>query len=174
MVEIIPKPREREPREMGVLFYLSILVLGVTIISYFVFLSLEKKSETTIQNLEDQLQKGKSEEIAALETEVTNYEKKIKDITPLLKEHILASKFFKFLEERAHPKVFFKQINLDLAKLTVTLAGQTDNFFTLGQQFLIVEKEPLISELTLDQLTIGKEGKVEFTLKFNFNPTIIR
>jgi Tfp pilus assembly protein PilN len=174
MVEIIPKPTKKELPATGFLFYLSILFLAVTLVVYFVFLSLQKRSEIALQEIQDQLQKGKTDEIRSLETEIKSYERKIKDIDPLLKEHILASKFFQELEEKTHPKVFFQQINLDLAKLTISLNGQTDNFFTLGQQILNLEENPLISELKLEQLSISKEGRIEFTLKFNFSPKIIK
>ncbi len=172
MVEIVPRSTEKESQEVGILFYISILFLVLSIISYFVFFSLQKRAETTRQNLLDQIQKETPAEIISLKEKVENYEKKIKDFTPLLKKHILASNFLKFLEEKTHPQVFFTEINLDLEKSMVDLSGQTDNFFILGQQLLILEQEPLISELKLDQLAIGKEGKIDFVLNFSFSPKI--
>ncbi len=174
MVEITPKSFQKEAPITGFLFYLSILFLAIVLIVYFIFFSLQKKSEATLQEIQEKLEKGKTDEILFLEKKIKNYASKIKEITPLLNEHVFATKFLKELETRTHPKLFFQKNDLNLSGSTVTLDGQTDNFFTLGQQILNLEENPLISELKLEKVSINKEGRVEFTLKFNFNPTITK
>lgn len=174
MVEIIPKPAERESAQSGYLFFFSIFFLVATLTIYLVFLSLQKKAEASLQNLQERLEKEETTEIRSLKTVVQDYEKKIKDIEPLLKNHIFSSKFFEELEKNTHPQIFFQRIETDFSNLTATLEGKSGDFFTLGQQVLILEKNPLISETKLEQLNVGKEGMVDFVLKFNFSPEIIK
>lgn len=135
---------------------------------------LQKKWEIYRQDLEEKIDKGKTPEITALEKEVFNDQKKIKAFPPLLSEHVFSTKFFQFLEEKVHPKVFFSQINLNSKEVKVSLSGQTDNFLTLGQQLLIFEKEPLVESLNLSQISLSKEGKVNFVSDLKLNKEIFK
>lgn len=174
MVEIIPKLSEKEDTSPSFLFFFSVFFLVAALIAYLVFFSLQKKAEGSIQNLYQKLSKEKTADIEALENRLKKYEIKIKDIEPLLAEHIFASKFFGELEKNTHPLIFFYSLDLDLVNFTATLKGKSSDFFTLGQQVLILEKNPLISAPTIEQVNIDKEGWVDFLLKFNFNPQLIR
>ena len=172
MVQIIPKPIEREIDWKKIFFYFSIFFLFLVIISLPILNFLQKKSEVYLQDLEEKIAKGKTPEKTALEKEILNYQKEIKDFSPLLSEHTFNTKFFQFLEEKVHPKVFFSQINLNSKETKVSLSGQTDNFFTLGQQLLIFEKEPLIESLNLSEISLSKEGKVNFVFDLKLNKEI--
>ncbi|MFQ6049965.1 MAG: hypothetical protein ACE5J0_02940 [Candidatus Paceibacterales bacterium] len=174
MVEIIPKPIEEVPGWQKILFYFSILLLLGVIVSYFVLVFLEKKSQVTLQNLEETLAKTKAQEIISLEKEIFGHQKKIRDFSPLFEQHILTSKFFEFLEKKSHPRIFFSQVNLNSGVSKVVLSGQADSFLTLGQQLLIFEAETLIKGLSLSQVSISKEGKIEFVLDLSLSPKIFR
>jgi len=173
-IEIIPKPIEKIPVWRKILFYFSILLLVGVIISYFVLDSRKKSSEIFLQDLEERISRERTPERIALEKELLDWQIKIKDFSLLLNQHISTSKVFKFFEEKTHPRVFFSQINLNPKDSKVNLSGQTDSFLTLGQQLLIFEKEPLVENLNLAQVSISKEGKVEFGLDFSFDPKILK
>ena len=173
-IEIIPKTIGKIPGERKKLFYFSIFLFLGFLLGYFILTSLEKKSENTLSNLEETLGKGKTPEMSSLEEEILNDQKKIKDLSPLLEEHLFPSKIFEFFERNVHPQVFFSEINLNSLNSTASLSGQTDSFLTLGQQLAIFEKEPLVEKVDLTQVSITKEGKVGFSLNFSFNPKIFK
>jgi hypothetical protein len=173
MVEIGPKLAKRESQFSEILFYFSVFIFGISLIFYFLSLALEKNYQENIQETENLLKAGKTEELINLEKEVQNWERKIKDMAFLLKEHVFATKFFKFLEEKTHPRVFFSKIELNLSEKNVSLVGQTDNF-TLAQQALILKQEPLIFNLETPQLIISKEGGIGFLLKLSFKDQLVQ
>jgi len=173
-IEIIPKTIGKIPGERKKLFYFSIFLFLGFLLGYFILTSLEKKSENTLSNLEEALVKGKTPEMSSLEEEILNDQKKIKDLSPLLEKHLFPSKIFEFFERNVHPQVFFSEINLNSLNSTVSLSGECDSFLTLGQQLAIFEKELLVEKLDLTQVSITKEGKIEFFLNFSFNPKIFK
>lgn len=174
MVEIIPKPIRKVPVWQMALFYFSVFLLIATIVSYFVLSLQERGTESRLQELERILVESKTSEMIALEKEILTYRRKINAFAPLLAEHILNSKFFDLIESRTHPRVYFSQVNISSREVKVVLAGKTDSFLTLGQQLLIFEEEPLIEEVYLSQVSIDKEGDINFGLSFVFNPEVFR
>jgi hypothetical protein len=174
MVEIIPKPIEKIPFRRRILSNFSIIFLIGVVIVYFILVSLQKKSEIRLQDIEKALAQTKSPQVLSLEKEILSYQQKIKKFFPLLQAHVLTSKTFEFLEKNTHPKVFFSKINLNSKDSTVILFGQTDSFFTLGQQLLIFEKESLVENLNLSEVSIGKEGRAWFILNLSLNPKIFQ
>jgi len=173
-VEIIPKTIEKIPSARKKLFYFSIFLFLGLLLGCFILTSLEKKSENTLSNLEETLGKGKTPEMSSLEKEILNDQKKIKDFSPLVEKHLIPSKIFEFFERNTHPQVFFSEINLNSLNSTAKLSGECDSFVTLGQQLAIFEKELLVEKLDLTQVSITKEGKIEFFLDFSFNPKIFK
>jgi len=174
MVEIIPKPIEKVPSYQKRLFYFLIFLFFFLIISYFILTSLQQKSKTKLSNLTETISRGKTPEILSLEKENFNYQRKIQDLFPLLENHKFPSRFFEFLETNTHPRVFFSQISLNSQDSLADLTGQTDSFFTLGQQILIFEKTPQLTNLNLTKVSINQAGKIEFILNLSFKPDFLK
>jgi hypothetical protein len=165
MVEIIPKPQIKSPSWINTLFYSSLVLLVVTILSVFVINQLQKNALNTSQKLAEELEKTKSPERFDLEKQMIGYQKKIADFSYLIQNHELTSNLFTFLEKLVHPKVQFTNFNFIADKSKLVLKGETDNFFNLGQQFLIFKAEPFIKEVNLSEVSIGKEGKIGFSFE---------
>lgn len=172
MIEIIPKPAAKLPLWQNILFYISIALLLAVFLSYFIFDHSLKTSLQTLENLEETLARGKTPAEISLEEETFGYQKKIGDFSKLIKGHLFASNFFAFFEKVSHPKVWFSQTDLNPQKGQVALLGEAENFSTLGQQILILKQEPLIKNLDLVSLSIGKRGRVDFTLNLLLDPKI--
>jgi len=171
-IEIIPKEAKKFPLWQNILFYFS-LVLFLSCLSGLLILNfLEKKSQLTLDNLKETLEKGMTTEKKALEKEILTYQKKIDDFSILLADYRVSSRFFDFLEKIIHPKVFFSELNLSSKEGKVSLTGQTESFETLGQQILIFQKEEKLRGLKLAEIKIGKEGKIDFSLEISFDPKI--
>jgi len=54
------------------------------------------------------------------------------------------------------------------------LFGQTENFSTLEQQISILKLKKEIKDINLSSISIGKEGKVDFTLNLSLDPAIFK
>lgn len=172
-VEIIPKPAQKLPLWQNILFYFSISLLIASVCSYFVLNHFIKKAETHLADFEETLiKKTPAEE--ALETEVLEHQKKIKDFAQLIDQHLYSSKFFDFFQKLCHPRIWFSQVSLNPPDNQVAVSGEADNFVTIGQQMLIFEQESLIKEVNLSQLSIGERGNVTFTLSLSLDPEVFK
>lgn len=174
-MEIIPKTTtEKKPKGEKFLTNFIILILILTIIASFSVIFIENSYQKKIKELNEKISQTQSEEYKSLEKELKNYNKKINLFQELINKHFLVSKIFPFLEERTHQKVFFQNFELVSGENKINLNGQTDNFLTLHQQILIFQNEPEIKETKLTNVSIGKEGRVDFELSLIFNSEILK
>lgn len=170
MAEILPIKNKEEQGTS--LFYFSILIFIVSVVAFLVFLFLEKKVQGEIDDLEKTLLKAKP----PLEKILKDLEKDINNFEILLQNHIFPSKIFDFVEKKVHPRVFVQRFifNVEGSTSTVSLEGKTDDFYTLGQQMLILKNENKLFNLVLEGIQIDKDQRVEFNLKFNLKEEIIK
>ena len=174
MVEIIPKPQTKSPSWMNVLFYSSLVLLMITIMGVFIINQLQKNAFNTSQKLAEELEKVKSPERFDSEKKMISYQKKIADFSYLIQNHKLTSKLFTLLEKLSHPKAQFTNFNFTADKSKIILKGETDNFFTLGQQYLIFRAEPTIKEVNLSEVSIGKSGRIGFSFEITPSSEILK
>jgi len=174
MVEIIPKPIKKIPKRQRVLTYFPILILILAIAISFLLFSLEKEAQITLQGLDEKISKARTPEVVSLEKEILTYQKKINNFSQIIKRHFFSSKIFPFLEERTHQNTLFQKFDLIPGENRIKLVGQTDNFLILHQQVSIFQADPLIRELNLSKVSIGREGKIEFDLEVIFDPKILK
>jgi len=174
MVEIIPKPLPKPPSWLNTLFYISIVLLLIAISSFFILNQFQKKAAFTIQNLELLLTNTKTPERINLEKTLAGYQKNVENFSYLILNHKLATKLFSFLETITHPKIYFSNLSFSSGGEKLVLKGQTEDFQTLGQQFLIFKTEPLIKETNLAEVAMGKEGKIEFTFNLSLSSEIFK
>lgn len=174
MIEIIPKPAQKLPLWLNILFYFSIAFLLGMVSTYFILDHSLKSSKNSLKILEETLTQEKTGEEVVLEKEVFGYQKKIQDFSKLLSQHQFCSKLFEFIEGICHPKIWFSQINLNPAQSEVNLLGEAEDFTTIGQQLLILKSEPLVKNVSLSQIAIGKKGRVNFGLNLSLDPTIFK
>jgi hypothetical protein len=174
MVEIIPKPTKKILPWERVLMYISLGLLLVSIISFFLLNYFVSQSKKELQKSEDALNSIKTEKEIALEKEVFGYQAKIKDFSSILAGHLYPSKFFSFFEKLCHPKVWFSQIDFNVDNCSLSLSGETTDFLTLEQQLRIFKKEPLIKSVILSDLSVGGEGLVSFSLSIILDQNILK
>jgi len=177
-IEIIPKTKTKKVSFLGIVFYFSLLLLLVFLISYFALNVYQKRLESELTNIKKDLEKTPDEK--ALEEEIfgseknVGYQQKIKDFSVLLNAHKLPVNFFNFLEENTHPKVWFSKFNLDLEKNLLDTSGYADNFEVLGQQALIFKRQDFIKNINLSGASLAKDGKVNFDLQLTIDPKIFK
>jgi len=174
MPDLIPREVIPLPSWLKILFYILVGLLVIVVFSYFILGHFQKKSLTAIQGLDEEINKQKTVQIIAREKEILNEQKKIENFGLMLSEHLSASKFFKFLERTSHPQIWFSQINLSPLESLVALSGSAETFPVLGQQIQILKKETLVENIVLSEISLGKKGKIEFTLNLSFDPQFFK
>jgi hypothetical protein len=174
MVEIIPKPEAKLPIWQNIFLYLSFGLLLMAVLAYFILNVYLDRAETTSKNLEETLAKEKTAEEIALEEEVLDCQRRIGDFSKLIDQHLFSSKFFEFIEKNSHPQVWFSKLDLNPKEGKANLTGETDNFVVLYQQLQILRINPSVKNLNLVGIAIGKEGRVNFGLNLNFDPSLFK
>lgn len=174
MVEIIPKPVQKLPLWQNILFYSSLALLVAGISSLFLLERSLKNSRLSLKYLEETLTGEKTIQEVSLEKNILSWQKRIKNFSQLFSRHLYSLPAFDLIEKLTHPEVWFSQLNLDLPDSKAVASGQAESFTVLGQQLGLLEKEPEISDFALSSLSIGKQGKVNFTLNISFAPALFQ
>jgi len=175
LVKIIPKPKPKIPGWLNFLFWLSLL-LGFCIIgSFFYFryqISVLEKKENSLGNQISELEKKIDEDLK--KERVAEISEKITYFSKLLKEQKTSSKVFEFLKSVTHPRVQITSLNLDVKNYKMSLEAVTDNFQTLAEQILVLRENQYVQNLEVLNISLTKEGKVEFALNFTLKEEIYK
>jgi Tfp pilus assembly protein PilN len=174
MIEIIPRKAAPLPLWLKILFYILIALLSATVLSYFILGHFQKKSLAALQNLEEEILEEKTPQRTAQELEVLSYQEKINNFSLMLDRHLIASKFFSFLEKTSHPQIWFSKINLSPGEQLASVSGRVETFSALGQQLQILKKESFVKNVTLSKISLGEKGEIEFTLTLSFDPKFFK
>jgi len=173
-IEIIPKKAEAKLPATNILFSLSLILLIILVLSYFMVGYFQKRSVNTLQNIENIISQKETAELKALNKKIFGYQEKINMISSLLASHKMSRDFFTRLEDLTSPKVFFSKLDLDTEKDQLSLSGRTESFESLGQQLLIFKKGEFVKSVNLTKTSIGKEGEIEFTIDIYFDSQIFK
>ena len=173
-MEIIPKAPRKLPPWQTLLFYSSIVILVVAFISYFVLDHFVNTFSKNLEELDETLAQERTAEETSLEQGIFSYQKKITALSKLMANHLFTTNFFAFLESVCHPKIQFSQLNLDSLGGTAALLGEAENFSALREQLLILKDKPEINNLNLSEISIGRKGAINFTIKFSLNPQLFK
>lgn len=175
MIGIIPKPTKKILPWQDILFYISMGLLTMVILSYLTLIFFENKTSVFLRELKEEIAKAGTAEERALEAKVSTSDKQIKDFAVLLSEYQKSSNFFKALEESTHPRVWISKLDLQVDNRKAVLSGRTPNFKNLEQQLIIFQSRPdFFEDVNLSDLSLGKEGEVEFTVDLSLSPKLFK
>lgn len=162
------------PHWIDALFYVALVFFILTIVGFVIINRLQAVAQQELQNTKDAIEKERSPKRRTLEADVKMYQKKINDFAALFSAHRETTVFFTQVEKIIHPQVWFPEISLDAQKMTVKLSGRAKDFTALGQQISILESNPLIKNVILSDISLSREGEVQFSLGFSFDPGIFQ
>jgi len=164
-IEIVPKEKIKKITKEGLLFYASLGLLVVALLSFAFLFYYEKKSLDTISELNDSLAQQQTQERKELSKRVFLAKEKIESFSVLINDHRKSSNAFSLLEGNTHPEAYFTNFGLTPDKGAMTLQGETENFETLAQQIMIFREDESVKEINLSGTGMGKEGGVSFFFK---------
>ncbi len=119
------------------------------------------------EELERQIVELEGEEEKKLEEEILSFGEKIKIFKEIFANHKISSNFLSLLESSCHQKVQLTSLNLATENGRVNLQGKTESFQTLGEQFLIFSENEKLENLILSNISLDREGKINFSLIFS-------
>jgi len=174
-LKIIPEQKPEAPKWVNyALFVFVFLCLALGTFS-LVLRSQTGSLEAEKTSLVSQIQAlDLNPENISSEKELKKVSKKLKDFTDIYENQNLSSKFFAFLREICHPKVYFRSMDLNLNNFSVILAGQTESFQFLGEQLLVLNQREDVKGVEVSGVSLEKQGTVSFILNFEFEEQILR
>jgi len=95
------------------------------------------------------------------------WQEKIKVFKEIFENHKISSNFFSLLESSCQQNVQLTRLNLATEDSRVSLEGKTESFQSLGEQFLIFRENEKVRDLILSNISLDREGKVNFSLTFS-------
>ena len=172
-MEIIPKEAPRLSKAFNVLFYFGLALLFFSIASFFILNHLIGELQREFVVLESAWVEGAGPEQLALEQEILTYQKKIDNFSFLIGQRLGVSKIFTAFQDVCHPRVWFSRFSLNLEEREISVLGQAQSFEVLGQQIFIFQNENWIKDIDLRKISIDKEGGIDFSLSFSFDPQFL-
>jgi len=174
MAGIIPKPIKKTSRLYRSLPYIAFGLAVAVVLAYIALLYFGNQASKTANALEEKIAQVGTKDEKVVEAQVLLDKQRIDDFSKLFANHQEPSKFFKFLEENCHPKIWFNKLELNLKDSQAVLTGETSNFETLGQQIAVFQDRALVKNIEISDLSIGKGGWVDFTFSLSLDPEIFK
>ena len=174
MVNLIPRPIKKISKNQKILLYFLIFLVFSLTTSYVFLISLEKQALASLEDVEQRIFEQKTTEMGSLESTIQDYKIEVDEFALYLNSHILISNFFDFLEDSAHPNIYFSQMGLKPSSATVSLSGRADSFLTLGQQLMIFDGESLVKKVSLSNISLSEEGSIIFNISLSLDPILFK
>ena len=174
MVNLIPKPIKKISKNQKILLYFLVFSVISLTMAYVFLISLEKQAQASLEAVEQQIFEQKTTEMANLESTIKAYKIEVDDFAPYLGNHILITKFFDFLEENIHPRIYFSQMSLKSSSANVSLSGMADSFLSLGQQLMIFNSNSIVKNVSLSNISLSEEGSIVFHLSISLDPNLFK
>ncbi len=157
---------------IDILFYFFIAFLVVTIIFYFVLDIGISAQKHKMEKFSQDIEKFGTKEQKEIEKEIFNYQKKIADVSKLVKLHKIPSNFFGLIEQITLPEVYFPTVSISIENSETKLTGRTENFENLSKQLAVLEENENIKNIETFQTKLGEEAKVTFNLNLLLSPEL--
>jgi len=174
ILNIIPKPKIVLPFWVNPLTWASGIVLllmaGLFVFFYFQTSFWEEKAKAK----ENDYLALETPENKALEEKVGKVSQQLEKFSQAFENHKFSYVFFEFLKANCHPNVSFSSLSFTPQSGKVSLAGQANNYNSLGEQIAILKSIKEVSDLDVSDVVLDKEGKVTFRLSFALDPNFFK
>lgn len=171
---IIPKPKLSLPFWANPLVGISgaILLLMVGLFGFYYFQASSWQAKVNAKK-GDYIALGTPEN-RAIEERADKIAEQLEKFSQAFASHRTSYVFFDFLKSNCHPNVSFSSLTLVPGSGKVSLAGQTNNYKSLGEQIVVLKDIKELSVLEISDITLDKEGKVTFKLSFTIDPSFFK
>lgn len=106
--------------------------------------------------------------------ELINISNNLASARAIIRNHLLTSNVFEFLEKNTHPKVAYGSISYSAGSLKMDLTAAAASYLVLARQISVFESSPVVNKVSFGGLSIAEGGIVKFGLGIEFKPELIR
>ena len=106
--------------------------------------------------------------------ELVNISNGLASARTLIKNHLLTSNVFEFLEKNTHPKVAYGSISYSAGSRKMDLSATAASYLVLARQINVFESSPVVNKVSFGGLSIKEDRSVGFSLGIEFKPELIR
>lgn len=164
--------RDKKLWWVDVIFYFVISSLIATVICYVIFAIKISFEKTNAASIYEALKTVGTDEQKEMEKNVFEYQKKLNAFAPLVKNHLISSNLFVFLEQNTLPNVWFSRFSTAPGSGNIIVSGEAESVEVLSRQVAVLEQNNLFKDVTVLGTTISNEGRASFNLSITINTTI--
>ena len=173
-IEIVPKPKAKPKVIINIFFYLSIVILILSIGAYFGLNFIKEEKDQELEDIKAQIVEQETNERLRMREDLKRSAEKVDQFSLLLDSRRYPLKFFDFLASKTHQRVMWTSVNLDLLEGKLMLAGKTDSLGNLIRQILVFEAESRIKEFELTSFALGEKGGVSMNFTISLSPRLFK
>lgn len=174
-INIIPKQKEKEPIWVSIVLIVGILLLLAIFIPYFISKNRVDELEQNKVALESQITTLVNE-YKGMSRDLIDTARRVNDFSDIFEEHRITTKIFELLSEATHPLVQLTSFGFseeESKELVISISVVTENFRTLGEQFLAFQENQDIKEPDLSNIALDKDGLVNAEFRFYLDKSFI-
>lgn len=157
---------------IDIIFYFSIAFLVGVIIFYFVLDIEISAQKNKMEKLSQNIEKFGTEEQKKMEREVFDYQKKINEVSKLVKLNKVPSSFFGLVEQIILPGIYFPNVSVSTENSKTQLVGQAENFENLSKQLAVLEENENVEKIEQFYAKLSEEAKITFNLTLLLSPEL--
>lgn len=171
LTSIIPQKKKEIPLYLNFLFWAAIILILATLILIFFINNRIESAKAEIAQMDSQIS---AESKTKTSQELLETSRKIESFRSLLDNHKYPTKFIEFLKEITHPKTSLYFLNVNTNDLVVSMSGRSQNLESIGEQLFILKQREEIKGLTIQNVSLTREGDVDFRVNFDFSEDLIK
>lgn len=152
----------------------SFLIAVLVIITGWFYYRLNFQLNPEINSTKQQIEALNADERVSQAQQFVILQSQLKSLRTILENHIYGSNFLVFLESITHPRVKFKNIDVNLVTRELGLSSEAASFNVVAEQLKILENNPLIDNFSASSFKTGQTSEVSFNLTIQFNSEALR
>lgn len=152
------------------MFFIFLLTLGI----YFGLNFWNQNQMAKLSILEQEFQNIRNSFTTEEETKVVLFEKKLKELSNFLNNHIYFSSVLEMLEELTHSQLFFSKLDFSINKNFISLNGLAKNQEVLSEAISgFLNDTQRIKAVVLKEMQISDKNQVSFSFDIYLQPNAL-
>lgn len=168
----------------SLLIWAGFLILAEAVIiipGYFLFNRFLESRQAEVKKITDQIQiiQKEVESYSQENKEAFQAQKRFDVLSSLIDQHVYWTIFFRFLEDKTLPEIFYTSATVDGNR--ITLVGRAPSFLAVAKQFLIFNQAPELLQRSITGLNLidqdapgGRVKLVGFDLNLAIKPDLLK
>lgn len=172
----INNPVARRSVPAGTLFIFSIILLIITAVSLGGLFFYNKITQTDLEQLRTSLSRNEKEYEPSLLADLTKLDKRLKNGSAVLSQHVAISPIFDLIEQYTLKTVRFSKFDLktsDTGQYIVTLSGEADNYQSIALQSQSFGDISAFKGVIFSDFTLTPKNRISFNTSFTVSPEIL-